>query len=127
MPRCLLTPGRSTYFKTCPGVNRNRVSDPGTICILDREGDLQALSGESLEFPLQGLRALGQHAERIARTGPTTTPPLTLPRLQIERSDLEKRLEKIGRDVQALHLQMQTLTKGLQQLQKQLSTSAPER
>ena len=55
-----------------------------------------------------------------------TDAPLAVPSVQIQRSDMEKKLEEIGRDVLTLRQQMEKLTEEMQRLHKQLSGSAPK-
>lgn len=82
---------------------------PDSIYILDAEGHLQALpippdlraSYEALYKSLEGA-------------------PLAVPSIQVQRSDVEKKLGEIGRDVVGLRQQMEKLTEELQRLQKQL-------
>jgi S1-C subfamily serine protease len=49
------------------------------------------------------------------------------PSIRVERSDVERKLEQIGRDVLTLRQQMESLTDEMRRLQKQLSNDAGQR
>jgi membrane-associated protease RseP (regulator of RpoE activity) len=52
---------------------------------------------------------------------------VSAPSIRVERSDVEKKLEQIGRDVLTLRQQMESLTDEMRRLQKQLSNDAGQR
>lgn len=51
----------------------------------------------------------------------------TVPTIRVERSEMEQKLEQIGRDVLTLRQQMESLTDEMRRLQKQLSNDAGQR
>ena len=102
---------------------------PESIVVVDPDGGVRTLTGKAAAKSLEGLRDYYERAYRAqleaAHAAPDgrafPVPPVTAPSIRIQRTDLDKKLEEIGRDVQSLRQQMEKLTEELQRLQKQLS------
>jgi S1-C subfamily serine protease len=96
---------------------------PDIVYIL-KDGKLEAIPLTRNEKPAEMLR---EYHEEVARklhqelrsTNPTPVP--TVPSIQVQRSDVEKKLEEIGRDVLTLRQQMEKLTVEMQRLQEHLA------
>lgn len=102
---------------------------PESIFVFDEQGRARALNNKENEKSLGVLREFYEKAYRaqleagakLSGDGRVSTPTVV-----VERSDVEKRLETISRDMQSLKEQMEKLTLELQRLQKQLS-NAPQK
>jgi S1-C subfamily serine protease len=99
-----------------PGVTAVR---PDALYIFDAEGKLQALPIPADDKSFDQLR---KHYDALYKAQHDAA--VSVPSIQVQRSDLDKKLEAIGRDVLTLRQQMEKLTEELQRLQKQLSGSA---
>ncbi|HEY3966680.1 MAG TPA: PDZ domain-containing protein [Planctomycetaceae bacterium] len=94
---------------------------PDSIYVVDAEGKLHAVPIEPGDKSLERVHRLYDSAAKAAND-----PLVAVPSIQIERSDMEKKIEQIGRDVLTLRQQMEKLTEELQRLQKQLSGGPPK-
>jgi membrane-associated protease RseP (regulator of RpoE activity) len=91
---------------------------PDSIYIVDPEGQLRAIPVDPNDKYVEQLRS---HYDSLYRNRQDAT--LAVPAIQIQRSDMEKKIEAIGRDVLTMRQQMEKLTEELQRLQKQLSAA----
>ena len=87
------------------------------------------------------MRFLGSEGPKLKEqylvyTTPNATPAanhaqesgqVSTPSIRVERSDVEKKLEQIGRDVLTLRQQMESLTDEMRRLQKELANDASRR
>jgi S1-C subfamily serine protease len=95
------------------------VVKPDSLYVLDVDGKLQALSGATEKY----RDALREYYTRFKK-GPGATALdvndalINVPSIRVERSNLEKKLEEISRDVQSLRQQMEKLTEELKRVQK---------
>lgn len=109
-------PGAAAPLPKPPGVSAVR---PDSLYIVDAEGKLQALP-----VPAEYSEQFRQYYDALSKT--PQAPAVAVPSIQIQRSNMEKKLEAIGRDVLTLRQQMEKLTEEMQRLQKQLSGGAPK-
>jgi serine protease Do len=97
------------------------VVTPDSIYIIDGEGKLQSLSGKATDKSLDSLRDHYLQLFKLtkgAKSAEADDANVAVPSIRVERTNLEKKLEEIGRDVQSLRQQMEKLTEELQRLQK---------
>jgi S1-C subfamily serine protease len=105
------------------------VVTPDSIYIIDGEGKLHSLSGQATEKSLENLRDHYQRLSKLPKGAIFTeagSANVAVPSIRVERSNMEKKLEEIGRDVQSLRQQMEKLTEELQRLQKPSAGTAPK-
>ena len=121
---------RSAQSNTKPVLPQVRRGE--SLYIVDAEGKLQTIpfptdekTGEAFRRYLHDYYdALGKQVQQspvVTDRKPVQSP--SVPSVQVQRSDVEKKLEEIGRDVATLRQQMEKLTEELKQLQEQLTES----
>ncbi|MBI3861024.1 MAG: PDZ domain-containing protein [Planctomycetia bacterium] len=103
---------------------------PDAIYYVNGEGRVKVLQGEASKKSLETLRNFYEEsrvaAQIAAAQRQAPNAPVLVPTLQVQRSDVEKKLDEIGRDMQSLRQQMEKLTEELQRLQQQLSGEKPK-
>jgi hypothetical protein len=97
------------------------------IQFVDPQGQLRTVVVGPGGIPRGQIQKLLQGGVDIEKLdgGVRATPPV--PTIRVQRSDVEIKLEEIGRDVQSLRQQLEKMTdelQKLQKLQKQLSEKA---
>jgi S1-C subfamily serine protease len=111
------------------------VVTPGQLYVTEQKGNLRVLQD------LNGLIAAGQGSQSLGGkqllvTTLAATPAakhgqeggqVSTPAIRVERSNVEKKLEQIGRDVLTLRQQMESLTDEMRRLQKELANDAAHR
>jgi len=108
------------------------VVTPGQLYVTEKDGNLKVLQD------LHHLFIAGQGSEgRQVLVTTLTAPPaakhgqeggqVSSPSIRVERSNVEKKLEQIGRDVLTLRQQMESLTDEMRKLQKELASDAAHR
>ena len=104
--------------------------NPPQLYVTEKDGTLKLFETvRDLDIAALRLQATG-NLEKIDITTPAATAARVVkmvPSIRVERSDMEKKLEQIGRDVLTLRQQMQSLTDEMRRLQKQLSNDAGQR
>ncbi len=109
------------------------VVTPGQLYVTEGNGNLNVLQGiRNLNIAGLGL----VEGKQLIVTTPVATPAakhaqeggqVSTPSIRVERSDVEKKLEQIGRDVLTLRQQMESLTDEMRRLQKELANDAAHR
>jgi S1-C subfamily serine protease len=108
--------------------------NPPQLYLTEKDGTLKTV--HDLDLAILRLQATGDVGKiritKPAKTGATVESHLDAarvlaPSIRVERSDMEKQLEQIGRDVLTLRQQMESLTDEMRRLQKQLSNDAGQR
>lgn len=115
--------GTASVATTAPKAGWSAVR-PDSIYIVDSEGKLRALPIDPADKSFESLRKFYDSVYKVPHDAVTFTPKeaqVAVPSIQIQRSDVEKKLEEIGRDVLTLRQQMEKLTEEMQRLQKQLA------
>ena len=108
------------------------VVTPGQFYVTEKNGNLNLLQGlDRLFITGQGSQSV-QGRQLLVTT--LTAPPaakhgqeggqVSTPSIRVERSNVEKKLEQIGRDVLTLRQQMESLTDEMRRLQKELANEA---
>jgi S1-C subfamily serine protease len=110
------------------------VVTPGQLYVTEGNGSLKVLEGvQNLNIVTgQGLKVKENQLIVTAPAIPAATHTqesgqVSTPSIRVERSDVERRLEQIGRDVLTLRQQMEALTDEMRRLQKELSNDAGHR
>ena len=95
---------------------------PDLVYLVDGEGKLHALPIEPGDKSIEHLRKYYDSVNKAEHDA-----PLAAPSIRVQRSDMEKKLAAIGRDVFTLRQEVEKLTEAMQSLQKQLAerTSKP--
>ena len=103
---------------------------PDSIYVVEDDGKVQALK---LDDQVKSIETLKQYYQKAFRAQldaagrlRTDGDKAVAPTIHIERSNVEKKLEEIGRDVQSLKQQTEKLTEELLRLQKQLANEPPK-
>ena len=103
------------------------------VYVADKDGVVRLLTVGPAVQVAEKLRTEVQGGAMVPY-GPPPAGPLTLrnvevtvPEIRVERSDAEKRIAQVGRDVQSLQKQVEKLTEEIQRLQKQFSERTPRR
>jgi membrane-associated protease RseP (regulator of RpoE activity) len=95
------------------------VVKPDSLYVIDVDGKLQALSGTTDKYRDAVREYYTRFRKMPGATGADVNDALvTVPSIRVERSNLEKKLEEISRDVQSLRQQMEKLTEELKRVQK---------
>jgi len=101
---------------------------PDSIYVVEDDGKVQALK---LDDQVKSIETLKQFYQKAYRTQLDAASRLQMDNgkaspqtIYVERSNVEKKLEEIGRDVQSLKQQTEKLTEELQRLQKQLTNES---
>lgn len=102
---------------------------PEAVYLLNAEAGLRAPQDQPPPETLESLRRLYNQVYKTAQDGAQPRQPgVPLPpsptAIRIQRSDADKKLEQIGRDVQSLHQQMEKLTEELRRLREQAASEA---
>jgi S1-C subfamily serine protease len=111
------------------------VVNPGQLYVTNEDGTLRLLeAARDLSVASQRLQATANVIDRTTLAGRVATVKnhldvsgVSAPSIRVERSDMEQKLEQIGRDVLSLRQQMETLTDEMRKLQKQLSNDPAHR
>jgi S1-C subfamily serine protease len=113
-------------------VNWNTVN-PGFVYLTEKDGTLKAINS-SVQFLAVQSPPITQNGQFILDVTTQKSPAKTseelhvsTPAIRVERSDMEKKLEQIGRDVLTLRQQMESLTDEMRRLQKELANDAAHR